>query len=217
MLVDTTYRSKEVEIMDDLDMSGELLTDTLDKIAQINRWLGGNKLTLSGVKKLLSTVDKSEKISIVDLGCGNGDMLRALAKYAMNTGFILNLIGVDANRTTIEYAKKLSKDFPNIAYYQFDINSEEFDSLEYDIVLSTLFLHHFDSVTITNFIKQWSNKAKLGIVINDLRNEMVKTDGLISILRGFKKSELETFAKNIVHKSSIQWKWAFRYQWIIQK
>jgi len=49
MIVDTTHRSKEVEIMDDLDMSGELLIDTLDRIAQINRWLGGNKLTLSGL------------------------------------------------------------------------------------------------------------------------------------------------------------------------
>ena len=67
MLVDTTYRSQEVEIMDDLYMSGDLLIETLDKIAQINHWLGGNRLTLEGVKKLLHPLDKSKTYRIVDL------------------------------------------------------------------------------------------------------------------------------------------------------
>jgi hypothetical protein len=43
MWVDTKYRSNEEEIMDDLDMEGGLLIDTLDKIASINKWLGGNR------------------------------------------------------------------------------------------------------------------------------------------------------------------------------
>jgi hypothetical protein len=49
-------------------------------------------------------------------------------------------------------------------------------------------------------------------------SEMSKKDGLISILRGFKKEELEQFSKKANFKNySIQWKWAFRYQWIIRK
>jgi hypothetical protein len=49
-------------------------------------------------------------------------------------------------------------------------------------------------------------------------NEMSKKDGLISILRGFKREELEQFSKKANFKNySIQWKWAFRYQWIIRK
>jgi hypothetical protein len=47
---------------------------------------------------------------------------------------------------------------------------------------------------------------------------MSKKDGLISILRGFKREELEQFSKKANFKNySIQWKWAFRYQWIIRK
>lgn len=234
MLVDTSYRSQEVEMMDDLDMSGDLLIETLDKIANINHWLGGNKLTLNGVKELLINQTKSTPITIIDLGCGNGDMLRMLASFGQKSGYHFRLIGVDANRTTIEYAKQLSKKYDNINYHQVDIHSKEFNSFEYDIALSTLFLHHFESNTITNLVKQWANKATLGIVINDLHrhqlayylfkvvaflfgNEMVKKDGLISILKGFKKHEFEEFAKTIGYTSSIQWKWAFRYQWIIRK
>jgi len=53
MWIDTTHRSKEEEIMDDLDMSGDILIDSLDKIATINQYLGGNKLTVKAVMKLL--------------------------------------------------------------------------------------------------------------------------------------------------------------------
>jgi heme/copper-type cytochrome/quinol oxidase subunit 2 len=46
---------------------------------------------------------------------------------------------------------------------------------------------------------------------------MSKEDGLVSILRGFKKPELEQYSKKLDFKNySIQWKWAFRYQWIIK-
>jgi 2-polyprenyl-3-methyl-5-hydroxy-6-metoxy-1,4-benzoquinol methylase len=59
-------------------MEGEILRDALDKIASINKLLGGNKVTLDGVRSLLKGVDKTRTISILDVGCGNGDMLRAL-------------------------------------------------------------------------------------------------------------------------------------------
>ena len=78
MAINTKYRTEEEEIMDNFSLVGEELRDALDKIAAINQFLGGNKLTLQGVKKLIHTNDE---ITIVDVGCGNGDMLRALADF----------------------------------------------------------------------------------------------------------------------------------------
>jgi hypothetical protein len=49
-------------------------------------------------------------------------------------------------------------------------------------------------------------------------NHMSRQDGLVSILRGFKKEELLNYSKQLKFtKYTIAWRWAFRYQWIIKK
>ena len=90
MSINTKYRTEAAEIMDDFSLEGETLRDALDKIAAINRLLGGNKLTLQGVRTLLSNIGDERTLTIIDVGCGNGDMLRSLANfgYKNNIDFI---------------------------------------------------------------------------------------------------------------------------------
>ena len=83
MALNTKYRTDKPEIMDDFFMEGEILRDALDKIAKINQLLGGNMLTLQGVKELLYGISNSKEIVIVDVGCGNGDMLRTLSDFGL--------------------------------------------------------------------------------------------------------------------------------------
>lgn len=234
MFKNTKNRTTQSEIMDDFALEGEILRDALDKIASINQLLGGNKLTLEGVKTILKKHQVEETITILDVGCGNGDMLRTLADYADNTMLKFNLIGIDANQFTIRHAEKLSTHYPNISYRCEDIFDKEFDQIHYDIVLCTLTLHHFKDEEIVNLLHVFKTNARLGIVINDLQrssisyrlfqvlcfvfrlNSMSREDGLVSILRGFKKPELQQFSKILNFKNyTIEWKWAFRYQWII--
>lgn len=233
MIVNTQYRTQEAEIMDDFSLQGEELREALDQIARINQLLGGNKVTLEGIKKVIPS-NKTETITIADIGCGNGDMLRMLSDFAQKNKLDFKLIGIDANEFTINYAKKLSVNYPNIDYQCVDIFSEDFKTLKFDIIVCTLTLHHFTNEQILNIITTFRDNAKTGIIINDLHrsklayrlfelicfifklNRMSRQDGLISILRGFKKNELEEFSKKLNLKNyNINWKWAFRYQWII--
>jgi len=236
MFVDTSKRSNASEIMDNFMMEGEILRDALDKIASINRLLGGNKVTLAGVKHLLKTVNKNEEIRILDVGCGNGDMLRALADHAIKKNLKFELMGIDANNFTIGHARQLSVAYPNISYTCADIFEEIQTTAPYHIILCTLTLHHFTDTDIIRLLKNFHDKTSLGIVINDLQrsalayylftalcfvfdlNQMSKDDGLVSILRGFKKHDLLAYAKAIpANHFILHWKWAFRYQFIISK
>ena len=233
-LIDTSKRSSEIEIMDDFSMGGDLFRDTLDKLEIINRFLGGNLVTIMGLKNLLENQTKNKIITIVDLGCGNGDILRDVAKFGGKNNYSFKLIGIDANSSAIEYAKELSNEYTEIYFKKINVLSEDFKKQSYDIVLCTIFLHHFKNAEIISLLKTITNKATIGVVVNDLhrhklayylfkligffiKNKMVKQDGLISILKAFKRKDFENIAKEIKVHFSIQWKWAFRYLWILKK
>lgn len=234
--IDTSQRSREPEIMDDFDLLGKELERTLQDIDVVNKWLGGNKLTISGIKKLLREHPGNELFHIADIGCGNGAMLRKVASWGREEGYRLKFTGIDANLHAIEIAEKLSTDYPEIQYSPVNIFSKEFERSEFDIILCTLTLHHFKDPDIIKLLRTAYANARIGIVINDLhrskiayflfkafsrlfiKNEIAKKDGLISILRGFKKQDLQVFSKHIPSgQQEIQWKWAFRYRWIIAK
>lgn len=234
LLVNTKYRTEEEEIMDDFTINGKLLHDTLDTLATINTWLGGNGVTIDGIKIILKDQLKGEVFTIIDLGCGGGDILRAVAAFGQKEGYNFRLIGIDANKNAVDYAAQLSADFENITFKHIDIFSDEFRELKYDIVISTLFLHHFKEDDLMELLKVLISKANLGIVINDLqrhkisyylfklitvpvKNKMIIQDGLTSVLRGFKRKELEALSKQLKVSYQLKWKWAFRYQWIIIK
>lgn len=236
MFINTKFRTDEPETMDDFAMEGEILRDALDKIAKINQLLGGNQLTLRGVQYLIKNISKSNEIRILDVGCGNGNMLRTLADFGLKNNLKFKLIGIDANNFTINHARKLSEKYSNISYQCEDIFDKPFEELKYDIVLCTLTLHHFKDNEIIHLLDVFYTNANIGIVINDLQrsviayrlfqvlcfvfrlNAMSREDGLISILRGFKKEELIGFSERLNFKNyKIHWKWAFRYQWIIKK
>jgi SAM-dependent methyltransferase len=234
--VPTKYRTTSTEIMDDFSLEGEELREALDKIASINQLLGGNKVTLDGIQQLLGNVSLNETITIVDIGCGNGDMLRTLAQYAEKSGLVFELIGIDANGFTVNHAQQLSAEYENISFRCEDIFDPSFKEVKADLFLCTLTLHHFKNEEIEYLLPLFYKNARLGIVINDLQrsglayrlfqllcfvfrlNMMSREDGLISILRGFTKEELIRFSNQMnFNKWSIRWRWAFRYQWIISK
>lgn len=233
-LVNTKQRTDKEEIMDDFSIGGDLLRDTLNKLENINRWLGGNKVTLNGLKTILKNYSKTKEITILDIGCGHGDILRDIAKFGRKYKYKFTLIGIDANPTAIEYANELSVNYPELSFKKEDIFSEEFKNRKVDIIVATLFLHHFKEEELTSFLKQSLKQTNIGIVVNDLhrhrlayylflllsifiKNKMIIEDGLTSVLRGFKRKDLEALSKKINVKPQISWKWAFRFLWIIKK
>ncbi len=230
------YRSQQIEIMDDLDFQGLEMKNLLNDLRIVNKWLGGNNITIDGLKELLKERPKTEKITILDLGCGDGELLRQCAYFGKKNNLNIELIGLDFNENILQLAEIKSSEFSNINFQKVDVFSEENLIPNCDIALCTLFLHHFSDERIESFLKVLIEKTHIGLIINDLhrsraafnlfkvisqlflKTDTARHDGLVSIAKGFKKQELESFSKRIINQQSeINWRWAYRYQWILKK
>lgn len=229
-------RSSQKEVMDSLDFQGDELNNLLLDLKAINKWLGGNYITIDGVNKLIKNHSRDNAVTIIDIGCGDGEMLRKCADYFVKQNLRFKLIGIDFNENILEIAKSKSVGYSNISFLNMDVVNNTEAIPESDIILCTLFLHHFKNEEIEKLIKKFLVKSRLGIVINDLersklafnlfklvhklflKTKTARHDGLISIARGFKKNELVRFSGHIPNqKSTIRWCWAYRFQWIINK
>ncbi|SKC75222.1 methyltransferase domain-containing protein [Ohtaekwangia koreensis] len=228
---DFSIRSTAIEIMDDLDCSGEVVDQTLRELEFINAWLGGNHVTIDALKKLLKNVRSTRQIVIADLGCGGGDMLRLIHQWARKNKVDVKLVGIDANPNIIRFARENQKDFPEIGFLSMDIFSEEFRTMRFDVVIGTLFYHHFSNHQLSTFFSQLKKQVDVGFIINDIhrhslayhsirfltqlfsKSAMVKYDAPLSVLRAFTKTELTDIMREAtITDFVIYWKWAFRWQ-----
>ncbi|MCZ6899586.1 MAG: methyltransferase domain-containing protein, partial [Bacteroidetes bacterium] len=147
------HRSQEKETMDDLNCSGEVVDQTLRELELINKWLGGNRVTLNGLDRVINNTD-SKNLRIADLGCGSGSTLKMISNWASKKNKQVDLTGIDANPNIVEYARRNCKPYPQIKFQALDVFSSEFKPQIYDIVISTLFTHHFSNEQLVRLLKQ---------------------------------------------------------------
>jgi len=228
-----TQRSEQLEIMDDLDISGSVIDQTLKELDIINRRLGGNHISLKIFKQLIR---KHQIYTLADLGCGGADILKAMAGIAKKANQNIHFTGIDANPHIVEYASKNVKQWPEIQVSCEDILTDDFRRKNYDVIHCCLFLHHFTEQQLVELFRGFHKQTNVAIIVNDLhrhflayhsiklltrffsRSYMVRNDAAISVARGFKKLEL----KSILHQAgitnySLKWRWAFRWELVIYK
>jgi SAM-dependent methyltransferase len=227
------YRSDEEEIIDDFSMAGEDIIKTFQTIERVNTLLGGNQVLVNGVRRLANKLPGQEgrPVHLYDLGCGSGDGLRAIARWARKKNIPIQLTGIDANEFIVEYAREKAFHYPEIQFVQQDIFDSECSLQKADLVTFNLCLHHFTEEEQTILIQKCLSDGVKGILINDLHrhwlayyafwgfslltraNKMAREDGLLSIKKGFRKKELSDLGENMgFSEPSVRWRWAFRYE-----
>ncbi|TAI48861.1 methyltransferase domain-containing protein [Flagellimonas allohymeniacidonis] len=231
--MDFSLRSRVAEKMDDPNMAFEMLQEAYEDINKCNKLLGGDKITIQEVWKLIKRT-KQKSYTILDMGSGDGTMLRKLSNFLTERKIEHQMTGIDLREDVLEIARKQSEEYLNITYKKMDILKAD-SGFECDIIINTLTMHHFEEERLETFLNQFVSLAKVGVVINDLqrskwayylfkvfsfffiRTEVAKYDGLVSISKGFTKNELIHLSNKIpsvIH--TIRWRWAFRYVWVMQ-
>ncbi len=222
-------RSKKLELLDRDDIPFEDIRVNMQELDFINRWLGGHRTSIEGLKRLLAN-HPTEQIVIAELGCGGGDNMRVLNKWCKQNNINASFIGIDMKESCIAFAKENFAD-KNVEWHVCDYAQTTFTQ-QPDIIFSSLFCHHFSNEQLVQQMQWMQRNAKLGFFINDLQRHplayysikilthlfsksyLVKNDAPLSVLRGFHKKELENVlqAANVT-SYSIAWRNAFR--WLI--
>lgn len=227
-----TRRATEKEIIDDFNLSGTEITDTFESIEKVNIWLGGNQVLVDSFRKCIRRI-QAKSIVLHDLGCGSGDGLISLARFARKRQVTTQFMGVDANTHVIEMARTRSKGFPEITYQVQNIFAEAYQLEGVDIATFNLCLHHFTEQEIEQLLKKCKAASVKAIIINDLHRhwlayyafhlvcwvfrspKIAKEDGLLSIRKGFKRRELLQMTQHITTNYRLRWRWAFRWQLLL--
>jgi 2-polyprenyl-3-methyl-5-hydroxy-6-metoxy-1,4-benzoquinol methylase len=227
-------RSNEPELLDSPDIPKKLLYQNLRELDFINRVLGSNSLSLKAIEKLVVAKDKN--YHIVDLGCGSGDTMIHIAKWAREKGFKVKLTGVDKNVDVIRYLDEHCKGYPEISGVAIDYRDFLLNSAPIDIIHCSLFCHHLKDEDLIDLFSNFKTYITTGFVVNDLHRHwlayygvqiithalngslLAKNDGPVSVLRAFKRKELiQLLNKAEIYTYSIHWRWAFRYVVVGQK
>jgi len=210
-----------------------ILDDSLNNLSFINKFLGNTSVTLEAVKKILNK-DVDKIFNIVDLGCGGGDNLRAIAQWCFDNNRAVKLTGIDGNPHILMYAEQQESNL-NIKYKQVDVLDAQFEMEPCDILISSHFIYRFTDDELVNFINKAAKKVSNAIIFSELQrniipyyafrifgrlitfNDMTVQDGQKAITSSFKKEELLNVLKQLNVKSyQLKWKWVFRYLVIIR-
>ena len=202
-------RSNEPERIDTGDYTPEEYATFLREIAFINRYLGDGRALK---KTLLREIEQSDlrEFSVLDVGCGSGELLRIIAEFAAKTNRTASLTGIDLNPISSSTTRSESTEFPEIVSVQGDAFQLPFADGAFDYAISSLFFHHLTDEQIPIVLKEMSRISRRGIFVIDLHrdaiaylgykifcvafriSELVRHDGLLSIEKGFRPVDLRS-------------------------
>lgn len=199
-------------------VSSELEKD-LRNIRQLNRFFGSHRLVLHFLRRWIKPGDH---VRIVDFATGSGDIPRLIIDYAQKIGAKVEVDALDRQSATLEIARKLSGNYPEISYI--DANILEWQPADpYDIVLCSLALHHFSDEDAVRLLRRCRELSQKFVLVSDLRRGLLATigvylltalifrepmtryDGRVSAARAFSFAELDDLAgragwRNFQHK-----------------
>lgn len=229
LMINLRNRSYQKELLDKDNIPFEDIKQTMRELNTINKYLGGHKITIAGLKKLVAGYDLNKPINICEIGCGGGDNLRAISNYCSRKKIAVKFIGVDIKSECIAFARQ---QYPELqaTWICNDYQQTDFGNDKPDIIFSSLFCHHFNEDELTAMLQWMKKNATLGFFINDLQRHtlayysikwltnlfsqsyLVKNDAPLSVARGFIKQEWEEIFRSAnINNFSFSWKWAFRY------
>lgn len=213
-------RSTQPEQLDFAALPADEVAASLSDIRWVNRNLGGLRSFRRAMAPLLRGSPAS--LRLLDAGCGSGDVAADLVAWG---GGRIAATGLDLKPAHLRQVPKC------VATVAGDVRRLPFREPSFDVVICSLFLHHFDGDAVAEVLRGLYAQARQALVVNDLRRAVVPWafgrmvfplvfrsrvsihDGLLSIRRSFTVAELRAaFAAAGVRDVDVEIRRVFPYR-----
>lgn len=206
------------ERMDDPEADPELLDRTYEQFYWVNtviaRW---HRTYRSWIRPLLR---RNRLNTILDIGCGGGDVTRSLARWTLRDGFASSILGIDPDERAFTHASAKPA-VPGLGFrraYSSDLASE---GRAFDIIISNHMLHHLDNAEFDGLLSDSERMCRLRVIHADLQRSpvahalfsvgtwplfhrsFIREDGMTSLRRSYTGAELAAAAPSgwqVVHQ-----------------
>jgi 2-polyprenyl-3-methyl-5-hydroxy-6-metoxy-1,4-benzoquinol methylase len=191
--------------MDAADLSADEYAAVLADLAQVNRLTMAARPTIGFLARAARRAGGTGRLRLLDVGFGQGDMLRAIARWARRRGIAAELVGIDLNPNSAPAARAATPAGLAIDYRTGDYAALAGDG--WDVVVSSLVAHHMSDGQLHAFLRFMEAQARIGWLVNDLHRHafayhgfpllgaalrwhpIVRADGRLSIARSFRRDE----------------------------
>jgi 2-polyprenyl-3-methyl-5-hydroxy-6-metoxy-1,4-benzoquinol methylase len=208
---DFSERAELTEFMDG-PCSFEELRACLRDLETVNRLTRAHRPTLVWLERVMGSMQSANPppenshagrpLRLVDVGCGYGDMLRTIERWAARRGLAAELIGVDVNANAIRAAREATPPKERITWVVGDV-CRCAEAQNADLITVSSVTHHMSEEEIVRLLAWMERSARVGWIVTDLQRKpvpyrvfgalmrgpwwhrFIRPDGLASIRRSF--------------------------------
>lgn len=214
--------------MDAVEVSSADLAACLADLEVVNRLTRAKAPTFAFLERLTAGWPPGAELRLVDAGSGQGEMLRAIHRWATKRGLVPRLVGVDLNPGAALAARARTPDCMAIEWETANILHYR-PAVAPHVVTSALFVHHLEDKVIPPFLRWMEETATAGWFVNDLHrhpfafhgfrllsslagwHRFVRHDGPVSVARAFVRRDWDDYlAAAGIDGADIRWHLPFR-------
>lgn len=200
----------EPELMDDPDCDPVVLDNTYRWFGVVNplvaAWRPVYRQRIRPVLRAATALGRTA--TVLDVGCGGGDVARALAQWAARDGLEVTVTAIDPDPRAHAWASG-HDDGAGLDYRPASSAELVAAGERFDVVVSNHVLHHLSAAELTGLLGDSEALARTLVLHNDLRRSraawtlywvatlplarartFLRFDGLLSIRRSYRPGEL---------------------------
>jgi SAM-dependent methyltransferase len=203
---DLSRRSLHREVLDGPEVSPADYETCVRDLAAANRVTLAHAPTLAWLDRLVASWGPARPVSILDVGCGHGDLLRSIWRWARTRRLPVALQGLDLNPRSAPAARIATPDAADIAFQTGDVFTHR-PSPSPDLIVCSQFAHHLDDDRLVALLRWLDRHAARGWHVCDLVRHpfafhgfpllcraarwhaIVREDGAVSVARGFRRAD----------------------------